>query len=189
MNMARDKILAEIKTATSSNRQPFTYQVAGISYADKTRSFIQGVEANGGSVFQTKDKTAIENFIHAERDAGKNIQYITSGQKLDCSLETLYHIDTAVITGGTAVAENGAVWVSEKDMGHRLLPFSCKQLVLIVEEKNIVHNLHEAYAAINVADTNYGVFIAGPSKTADIEQSLVIGAHGPLNHFVFIINQ
>lgn len=188
MKTARDKIFEEIKPANNSG-SVFTYTIAGIGYADKTRGFIQSVEANGGKVFKTGDTTAIENFIHAERDAGKNVQYIVSGEKLNCSAEALYDIDTAVIRGGTAVAENGAVWVTETDMGHRLLPFTCEKLVLIVEEKNIVHNLHEAYEAMDITDTGYGVFIAGPSKTADIEQSLVIGAHGPVSHLVFIISK
>jgi len=87
-----------------------------------------------------------------------------------------------------AIAENGAIWVTEKNMGNRILPFSCEQLILVIEETNIVNNMHEAYNLLNVAEDGYGVFIAGPSKTADIEQSLVIGAHGRISFKVFIIN-
>jgi L-lactate dehydrogenase complex protein LldG len=35
----------------------------------------------------------------------------------------------------------------------------------------------------------FATFIAGPSKTADIEQSLVLGAHGPRSLIVFLIDE
>jgi L-lactate dehydrogenase complex protein LldG len=47
--------------------------------------------------------------------------------------------------------------------------------------------MHEAYDAIGSSDYSYGTFIAGPSKTADIEQSLVLGAHGPKALVVFLL--
>nr|WP_256534367.1 LUD domain-containing protein [Lewinella sp. JB7] len=88
-------------------------------------------------------------------------------------------VDVTVLRARLGVAENGAMWVSETEAVHRVLPFITQHLVLVVRTSDLVGTMHEAYRRIDVAETGFGVFIAGPSKTADIEQSLVIGAHGP----------
>ncbi|HKK74637.1 MAG TPA: LUD domain-containing protein [Saprospiraceae bacterium] len=91
----------------------------------------------------------------------------------------LADIDVAIIRGQIGVAENGAIWVDEQDMQHRVLPFITQHLVILLSQDKLVYNMHQAYAKTQVDQTGFGVFIAGPSKTADIEQSLVIGAQGP----------
>jgi L-lactate dehydrogenase complex protein LldG len=57
-----------------------------------------------------------------------------------------------------------------------------------VNAVDLVPTMHEAYQRIRFDNVSYGVFIAGPSKTADIEQSLVIGAHDPKALTVIITN-
>ena len=99
----------------------------------------------------------------------------------------LFDIDFAILPGEIAVAENAAVWVSDARVKHRVIFFLCQHLALVVQRKDLVHNLHEAYERLNVTASPFGGFIAGPSKTADIEQSLVIGAHGPRSMTVFIV--
>ena len=47
--------------------------------------------------------------------------------------------------------------------------------------------MHEAYDLIRDADYGFG-FSLQPLKTADIEQSLVLGAHGPKTMTVFVIS-
>lgn len=88
-------------------------------------------------------------------------------------------VDLFVCRGTFGVAENAAVWVDERQIGHRAAPFLAQHLAIVLDRNAIVPNMHEAYARLSVSEPGFGVFIAGPSKTADIEQALVIGAHGP----------
>ena len=71
-------------------------------------------------------------------------------------------------------------------MGQRIIPYICQHLAVIVKAESIVPTLHEAYEMIGTGDYGFGGFIGGPSKTADIEQALVLGAHGPNNDGVYL---
>ena len=100
--------------------------------------------------------------------------------------QLLSDVHLAVLAGQFAVAENGAIWITDDAMGDRALPFITEHLALVVRAENILSTLHEAYDRIGSADYQLGTFIAGPSKTADIEQSLVLGAHGAKSLTVFL---
>jgi L-lactate dehydrogenase complex protein LldG len=90
----------------------------------------------------------------------------------------LEDVDFLIVRGEMAVAENGAVWVTDKDLKHRVAYFINQHLIMVVRRSDVLHNMHEAYARVRFSGPGFGCFISGPSKTADIEQSLVIGAHG-----------
>lgn len=92
---------------------------------------------------------------------------------------SLASLDLFVCEGSLGVAENGAIWVRESQMIHRAAPFLAQHLALVLDQRALVATLHEAYKRIRIDAEGFGVFIAGPSKTADIEQALVVGAHGP----------
>lgn len=97
-------------------------------------------------------------------------------------------VDLAILPGALGVAENGAIWLDETHFGrHRVLPFITQHLVIVLDRKKITHNLHAAYALIDPTATGFGMWLAGPSKTADIEQSLVIGAHGARSLRVYLL--
>ena len=65
--------------------------------------------------------------------------------------------------------------------------FIPEALVILLDRKQIVSNMHEAYARKDFDTYDFGSFIAGPSKTADIEQALVIGAHGARDVTVILL--
>ena len=96
--------------------------------------------------------------------------------------------DLAVVDGRIGVCENGAVWV-QQDVEQRAVYFISEALILLLDRKNLVNNMHEAYQKIDTGEYGYGVFISGPSKTADIEQALVMGAHGARELTVYYCNK
>ena len=94
--------------------------------------------------------------------------------------------DIAVVPGHFGVAENGCVYLEEPEEGRRLDYFVHEALVIVLDRKEIVANMHDAYDRIGETVTGYGIFISGPSKTADIEQALVFGAHGAREVGIFL---
>lgn len=95
-------------------------------------------------------------------------------------------VHTAVFPARFGVCENGAVWIEETDLGHRVLPMIAEHLFIVLRADQIVADMHDAYARVGKMGSGFGLFLAGPSKTADIEQCLVIGAHGARGATVFI---
>jgi len=91
----------------------------------------------------------------------------------------LKDINLGVIRGMFGVAENGAIWVPEENCHQRVLPFIVEHLIIVLKADSLVSNMNRAYQSVELVKTGFGVFISGPSKTGDIEQTLVIGAHGP----------
>ena len=83
--------------------------------------------------------------------------------------------DVGIIKGDLGVAENGCIWVPQT-MENKAVCFISENLVILLDRKNVVNNMHEAYKKIKFNDKGYGTFISGPSKTADIAQVLVMGA-------------
>jgi len=98
-------------------------------------------------------------------------------------------IHTAILPARFGVCENGAVWLDETELGpNRVLPMIAEHLFIVIHAGDLVANMHQAYQRIGSMDTGFGLFLAGPSKTADIEQCLVIGAHGARGATVFILD-
>jgi L-lactate dehydrogenase complex protein LldG len=150
----------------------------------------------GGRVFLVDGIAAVKAIIIEQFDINKRI--ITTLPQLDDTAElyssrvdphTFDDVELAVIKAQLAVAENGAVWLTEQLMGQRILPYICQHLAVIVSAESFVPTMHEAYTHLGVGQYGFGAFIGGPSKTADIEQSLVMGAHGPITMTVFVLKE
>ena len=162
------------------------------NYDDVFVKFSTTLKSIGGDVIEINSFDELNNNIPEKNNTGKLVVNTihqlgdVDSQLIEMPKEILNGVDTAIIKGAIAVAENGAVWLYESQMINRLLPFICQHLILVIEKKNIVATMHQAYQQIDTGKEGFGVFIAGPSKTADIEQSLVIGAHGARSLIVYL---
>lgn len=97
----------------------------------------------------------------------------------DPSAKEFEQLDLCVLRGEFAVVENGAVWQQPRSALERRAALLAEHLVVVIEGDALVPSLHHAYERIDLAAISFGWFLCGPSKTADIEQALVLGAHGP----------
>lgn len=151
----------------------------------------------GARVYEVKNMDEVKTVIQNNFDTGKRIISTIAELRDVADIEEyvndfpvqLADVELAILQSDLAVAENGAIWITEDQMGQRVLPFITQHLAVIVNTKNIVATMHYAYSGIGMTTQGFGAFMAGPSKTADIEQSLVIGAHGPRSMSVFLIEE
>lgn len=191
---SREKILNAIaKNKPAATPLPSTF-VAPTTAINLTEKYLEVLHSIGGKGTVIADLKEAEDYLQQQWQSEvevvncwEGLSHCNAKEYLSKTGAETESVHTVFLKGEFAVAENASIWVTEKAMVSRILPFICQQLVIVVEEKNIVANMHEAYQKINVSEHGFGTFIAGPSKTADIEQSLVIGAHGPLGLQVFIV--
>lgn len=172
---------------------PNSYENYGITYENKFEKFSEMISAVGGKALlinkEDLDKT-IKELYPDEKVIATNVDFCNLGN-FDANAHedehNLENIDLAVVKGNFAVAENGAVWIKDENNRHRCIYFIAQNIITVVNENEIVNNMHEAYLEIDFQNQGWGAFVSGPSKTADIEQSLVIGAHGPKSGYVIFI--
>ncbi|HTP98234.1 MAG TPA: LUD domain-containing protein [Casimicrobiaceae bacterium] len=90
----------------------------------------------------------------------------------------LADVDVGIVRALFGVAETGSVWLTDRQFGVDSLGFLAQHLVVLLDPTRIVGSLHDAYRDAGAFDARYGVFMTGPSATADIEGILIHGAQG-----------
>lgn len=173
---------------------PSLADIDAIRFDNPQEKFKQVLEGIGGTLLIINSLQQAVDYVKDNFKEGN--KYITTIPGLEGiekinneeDAHKLEDVEVAIISGVFAVAENSAIWVTGAGVKVRVLPFICQHLAVVLDPRHIVNNMHEAYERIAGEGYDYGVFIAGPSKTADIEQSLVLGAHGPKSMTVFLLD-
>lgn len=167
----------------------------GLDTFDILEKYKQVLLSIGGDFVEVKDYKAIIDFVKQNYDVEKRmittvveLAEIASTDWLNDDPHTLENVELTLIKAHFGVAENSALWVTDEILGQRVSAFIPQYLAIVVNKKDIVATMHQAYDRIGKQKYGFGTFIAGPSKTADIEQSLVLGAHGARGLVVFLMD-
>ena len=180
----RDEILARVR-----RNQPAPVALPALPSSDTPASgladrFRAAVVRMGGKVVDAPadgDRTALVRRLHPEAKVFCSATAEVSGNRaLDARTKpsALDDIDVGIVRAALGVAETGSVWLTEKELKVSALGFLSQHLVVLLDPARIVGNLHDAYRDRARFETGYGIFMTGPSATADIEGVLIHGAQG-----------
>lgn len=192
----RVQILAKIKQNQPKTRIELpNLNFLGLDTFDLLDAYKAVLKSIGGDFVEVRDYKVIIDFVKNNYAVDKRIittlpelSEIASTDWLNDDPHTLKNVELSIIQAHFGVAENSALWVTEDLLGQRVAAFIPQYLAVIVNKNNLVATMHQAYDRIGNQEYGFGTFIAGPSKTADIEQSLVLGAHGARGLTVFLMD-
>ena len=198
--MKKEDFLNKLRQNTHVQYDMTDMKIEGIQYENTLQQFIDMTKSVGGHVMEAEEGDDMLNEIvrmaypeakvfatnlpeiKLERlqafagDAAKAQEIELRNPDTVAEANDLNGTDVGIVRGQVGVAENGCIWIPQT-MKEKAVLFISEYLVIILKKEDVVNNMHEAYARIEMDPKyNFGTFISGPSKTADIEQALVMGA-------------
>lgn len=117
-----------------------------------------------------------------------------AGQLADRLVKTdLAHCDVSITGCEYLVARTGSIVMSAADPGGRAASVYAPIHICIAYTSQIVYDIKDALQSVK---EKYGTnlpslitFATGPSRTADIEKTLVVGVHGPKEVYLFLVEE
>lgn len=190
---ARDNILSRLRAVEVTEVAKPQLDFAHICFDERVVHFAEMVRSVGGEVVEMAEslETTLKTLL------GEDIKLVSPLKELQDRALNPYDVAdvhelggeyVAVVEGGVGIAENGAVWVPI-DGRRKAHLFACQHLVIVLNKEHIVDTMHDVMKQISLDNLDYGAFVSGPSKTADIEQALVMGAHGAMKATIILYSE
>ena len=184
---------------------PDLSDIQGITYPDPLLQFMNMTKSVGGNAIEVEKGRDINELIRElypdAKEIASNLPEITIATRNPDEVgraRDLNGTDVGVVRGCFGVAENACVWIPQQ-MKEKAVCFISENLIILLDKKQIVNNMHEAYRRLSTRDPKsgldqfdqygYGTFISGPSKTADIAQVLVMGAQAARSATVLLLDE
>jgi L-lactate dehydrogenase complex protein LldG len=170
-----------------------------------------GPEQAAAIVADIAEHARVKNVIRSAEDIFKRVDIDASLRRKGVSPSVLasgrsrrrsdlkrmaFGADLGVTGVSYAIAETASCVVTPRKGVARMASLAPPVLVLLIDEEQVLETLDDFFAITRLQyqqnrgrSPNYYNFISGPSRTADIEQTLTIGVHGPGEvHMVLIAN-
>ena len=206
MDSARNNILARLKAAQDKRGEigesipDFASPIYHPLNDSLSLEFKTNLEMIGGQVFLIKSKSEITDLIKQiceEKHQDKifctdpNIQKILTGSiQIDSDENSFLGLNIGVTGCEFMVAHLGSVLISSAQVSGRRLNVFPETHLVIAHESQLTDYLDHALEKLQNKYKNQLPSlisnITGPSRTADIEKTLVMGMHGPKSLIVFI---
>lgn len=211
---SRDRILQRLRSHRAANGSPPSATLplplpTPAPVADKISAFIAALEASHADVLRTTDSTwqqdllnhiachPIQTLMVAEHgpfhallsSPPPNLNLVPYGTALEDIKDALFHeIDAGLSYAQAGIAETGTLLLKMGKHEPRALSLVPPTHYVQVAASTLYGTLPEAFAdpALQPLPNNM-VLISGPSKTADIQQTLAYGAHGPKQLVVLLV--
>ena len=193
-NSSREQVLSGIRAHLPAERLEHpgipTFRTAG---ANLKVTFERHLEEAGGAAHDLENRAEVQAKLMSLHPGAQvvcsAVPEIPGTRRVETVRDPheLADVDVAVVRARFGVAESGAVWLTEEDLIVNSLGFLSQHLMVLLDPKEIVADMHEAYARVRLDQTAFGCFMMGPSATGDIEATLVHGAQGPRSLNVLFI--
>jgi L-lactate dehydrogenase complex protein LldG len=155
--------------------------------------FRRQLEAMGGRSFVTADAPAVRAKVAELFPDAKvvcsTVREVPGTRQIDDVRDPheLNDVDLGLVRSPLGVAEAGAIWLTQAELVVNALGVLSQHLVVLLDPAAVVETMHDAYGQIDLAGSPYGVFLAGPSATGDIEGVIIHGAQGARSLTVLLL--
>ena len=208
---ARENILARIRAANAVAKSSGAPELRISEHPrgpqpdlswDTLQKFIDQSRASASSVEQIDRiddlPTAVSNYLTENAlekhlvgwDDYQSLDWVSAG--LEMEARPAQGSDKVGVTGSfCAIAETGTLVTLSGEMSPATTSLLPETHIAVLRTSRIVKTMEDAWSLVRqeVGDLPRQVnFISGPSRTADIEMTLVYGAHGPFRVHVILLN-
>jgi L-lactate dehydrogenase complex protein LldG len=215
MSDARQKILARLRHAPRpdiSGMDPGAVESPAWDPEERIRRFTERMTAVRAEIIETTEAGWIETLksVCVQKQLG-NLLYspatergvrirqqppleklLTCEQEIEDWKSELFHtIDAAVTTTLGGIAETGTLILWPDKNEPRMMSLVPPIHIAILESGKLFNTFAEAVATMQWAGSmpTNALLISGPSKSADIEQTLAYGVHGPKELVILLIRE